>query len=136
MVYKLSRSLYRELVPLLADPRAPYDERDERARLLAACELALGRLLVQPRLCAKPARALFREIRHLFPVEAQAGVWSAVQAHVEVARVAATRLEASRRRHCDAFTRSGAPCRREPRPGHSYCPSHRHLEQILSVDAA
>ena len=136
MVYRLSRSLYRELAPLLASARSARGEREQRARLLDACEVAMRRLVAQPRLYARPARSLFREIRHLFPVEAQASVWNAVSAHVEAGRTVATRAEEVRRRQCDAFTRRGTPCPREPRPGHRFCPSHRHLEAAPTADAA
>ena len=36
-----------------------------------------------------------------------------------------------RPRQCQAHTRKGTPCQREPLPGRDYCPSHKHLEESL-----
>jgi hypothetical protein len=36
-------------------------------------------------------------------------------------------------RDCQASTRKGTPCQREPLPGRDYCPSHKHLEETVEV---
>jgi hypothetical protein len=38
--------------------------------------------------------------------------------------------------HCNAVTRSGRACQRDPLPGRGYCPSHQHLEEDRSLTAA
>ena len=127
-MYQLSRSLYRELAPMLDETQSrPVDET--RAYLLRVAERWTERVVLAPDTCARPARTLFRDIRYLFPIEAQAEVWFIIQAHAEAGKRLAARLEGSLRRECPAFTRSGTSCQREPRPGNRYCPSHRHLEE-------
>jgi len=32
-------------------------------------------------------------------------------------------------RRCQAMTRKGKPCQRQPLPGSEYCPSHQHLTE-------
>ncbi len=34
---------------------------------------------------------------------------------------------------CQAHTRKGTPCQREPLPGRDYCPSHKHLEETFEL---
>ena len=34
-------------------------------------------------------------------------------------------------RQCQAHTRKGTPCQRDPLPGRDYCPSHKHLEETF-----
>ena len=34
-------------------------------------------------------------------------------------------------RQCQAHTRRGTPCQREPLPARDYCPSHKHLEETF-----
>ena len=132
--YALSRSLYRELIR-----RLPQDGGEERLRahthrLLDACEVAMQRLLLDPETCANPARSLFREIRHFFAIDAQAEVWEVVRFHVSAGRQIAPRLQATLRRECQAVTRQGTPCRREPTPGKRFCPSHYALEDALTAE--
>lgn len=125
-MHMLTRSLYRKLAPELAEPA------DRRAHefLLDACDAATTRLFLGENLPgARPARSLFRDIRHLFSVTDQKAVLAAVRAHVQTTLLLAARLEGERRKDCQAFSRKGAPCQREAQPGLYFCPSHKHLEE-------
>jgi hypothetical protein len=128
-MYSLSRSLYRELTPMLSSSVASRHNSDDRQYLLMACEEAMQRLVLTPDFYARPVRSLFCQIRHLFPIHAQQEARQIVKRHVDAGRILADQLEASMRRECDAFTRKGTPCRREARAGRRYCPSHRHLDE-------
>ena len=119
-MYALIRSLYRDLWPLMTDSAS-------RQELLTACHAATQRLLLQESVPANPARSLFRDVRHLFPVHQQARVLEIIRVHVAAGERLARSVEPFRRRRCDAFSRRGARCRREALQGHPYCPSHKHL---------
>jgi hypothetical protein len=134
--WALSRSLYRELVPRLPDFGTADRTRRERRSLLEACEASMERLVFDPDACVNPARSLFREIRHLFAIDVQADVWKVTRFHVTVGRSLASRLESSLRRECQAITRQGTPCRREPTAGRRFCPSHYSLEDALAQTEA
>jgi hypothetical protein len=101
--------------------------------MVDACEDATRRMVLEPDGCAHPIRSLFRQIRHLFPLGAQLDARSIVRLHVDAGRILAARLEATLRRECQAFTRKGTPCRREARPGQRFCPSHRHLDEVVII---
>ena len=137
-MYQFSRAIYRELQPdLLHGPRSD-DARD----LLAACEATFTRLASDRRCFAKPARWLFREVRMYFPMDRQLRVYTVIVQHVDLATAYLDRMIAEGRMpegtvlHCNALTRSGRNCQREPQPGLSYCPSHQHLEEDRSLTAA
>jgi hypothetical protein len=135
-VYQLSRSLYRELSTMLPSPNgAPEEERRrDRRYLLETCEAAVRRVVLKPDMCARPARSLFRDVRHLFAVDAQADVWRVVEFHIEAGHRLADRMQQTLRRECPAVTRNGTPCQREPRPGQRYCPSHYGLAEDLQLE--
>ena len=124
MFYALIRSLFRDLRPLMTDPAG----RRDQAFLLDACQ-ALTQRIVRQDGPARPARSLFREVRHLFPVHRQATVLEIIRVHIEAGERLATILEPFRQRRCGAFSRRGRPCEREPLPGVHFCPSHKHLEE-------
>lgn len=137
-MYQFSRAIYRELQPdLLHGPRSD-DARD----LLAACEATFTRLASDRRCFAKPARWLFREVRMYFPMDRQLRVYTVIAQHVDLATAYLDRMIAEGRMpegtvlHCNALTRSGRNCQREPLPGLSYCASHQHLEEDRSLTAA
>ena len=127
-MYQLSRSLYRELSPLISEGEGGCTDH-ARQYLLDTSERWMKRIALTPDTCANPARSVFRDIRHLFPFNAQPTVWGMVRVHVAAAQELSARLERILTRDCQAFTRGGSRCRREPRPGWHYCPSHRHLEE-------
>ena len=135
-MYQLSRSLYRELTPMLPSSMDALDGQGRRDRhyLLESCETAVRRLVFEPETVGTPAKTLFREIRHLFPVDAQADVLRVVNVHTDAGRVLADRMRQSLRRECRAVTRGGTPCRREPPPGREYCPSHYRYAEELNLE--
>ncbi len=92
----------------------------------------MRRLETEPDI-ARPARYLFEEIRNCFPIGEQLWVRRVVDFHVAIARQLLATLSPPEGRECAAFTRRGTPCQREPRPGNDYCPSHRHLEDVLET---
>jgi hypothetical protein len=134
-MYALSRSLYRELVPMLKRPADTTGGRADRRHLIAACEEGIRRLVLQPDICANPVRSLFREIQHLFPLTAQMNALDVVRAHVAAGNALSARLDSVLKRNCEAFTRGGRPCRRDPRPGERLCPSHRHLDEVTLAES-
>ena len=117
-----SRALFRRLVPALPE----CDASQSPQRVLDACEMTTQRLLAEPNF-ARPARFLFEEIRHEFPIGDQLWVRRTIELHVDFARQLIEQLPESPR-ECGACTRAGDPCRRHASRGSEFCPSHRHLE--------
>ena len=137
-MYQLSRSLYRELasmLPVSVDSLDGSGRRDRRV-LLETCETAVQRRVLEPEMCRNLSRTLFRDVRNLFPLDAQAKVWATVKFHVEAGRPLADRMRQDLKRECQAITRNGTPCRREPPPGRRYCPSHYSLAEDLQLETA
>jgi hypothetical protein len=134
-MYQFSRALYRDLQPDLID------DSDRRA-LLTACEETFERLSRDRHHFAKPARALFREVRIWFPLDRQTRVHKVIAWHVDRATVYLDRMIAQgfvpegTIIYCHALTRAGKACQREPLPGLNYCPSHQHLEEDRALSAA
>lgn len=132
-MYRFSRSIYRELAPRI-------EGDDEVARstarhhVLKASEATIRRLAADGRYFARPVRTLFNEIRDHFPLAEQVRVYMVIDRYLGLA---IDLLEAlpeqvtldGQPRQCPASTRKGTPCRRDPRAGFEYCPSHRHLEE-------
>ncbi len=133
-VYQFSRSIYRELSPLVIDD----PEGHNRQHLLEACEATMQRLLNDRRYFAKPTKALFNDIRACFPISEQLRVFMVVDRNVRLAIhylevTPPEELIVEGNRECRAHTRKGTPCQREPLPGRDYCPSHKHLEENLDL---
>ena len=131
-MYQFSRSIYRELAPLVADDRTG----SRRHRLLESCEATVERLARDRRYFARPAKSLFGEVRSQFPLSEQQFVYRVIDRNVSLAISYLDSLPAGfdiggGPRECRASTRRGTPCRREPLPGRDYCPSHKHLEEPL-----
>ena len=131
-MYHLSRSLYRELAPLLSETEGV----DDRQRLLDACESTLTRLATDPDYFAHPERFLFREVRTMFGFCEQQRVCRIITTRLAMARAKIEAERALMRRDCDAFTRSGSRCQREAVEGRKYCPSHRHLDPVAQPAVA
>jgi hypothetical protein len=125
-MYALIRSLFRDLHPLMIDPAGCR----EQSVLIDACQSLTQRILLQEA-PARPARSLFREVRYLFPVHHQERVLEIIRVHVDAGERLAMSLEPYRHRRCEAFSRKGHPCQREALPGLTYCPSHRHLMDVV-----
>jgi hypothetical protein len=135
-MYRFSRSIYRELAPrVIEDPADPTDCRNKQ-QVLDACESAIRRLATDRRYFARPARSLFNEVRVHFAMTDQLRVWRVIERNIKLALEFLARLPDGvaldgQPRHCQAHTRRGTPCRREPLPGRDYCPSHKHLEETF-----
>jgi hypothetical protein len=138
-MYHVSRSLYRELSPLIEPERVCPMGAGNHERVLESCEAAVRRLAVDRHYFARPSRTLFNDIRIFFPMSAQERVWRAVDRHLTLARefFAAQPLAgyalAGEPLECRATTRRGTACRRTPLPHNGYCPSHQHLADAEDV---
>lgn len=139
-MYRFSRSIYRELGPrVVEDPRDSTNCRNKQ-RVLDACEGVVQRLAADRRYFARPAKTLFSEIRCHFAMNDQLDVWRVVERNIELAVDHLDQLAddidlAGIPRQCQAHTRRGTPCQRDPLPGREYCPSHKHLEETFDGPA-
>lgn len=136
-MYQFSRSIYRELAPRIAETGGAGCARKQR--VLDACEMTMTRLVNDRRYFAKPTKALFSDVRDLFPIKEQLFVYQVVDRNVRLAlqyleTVSVDELALAGARECRAHTRRGTPCQREPLPDRDYCPSHKHLEENLDLD--
>jgi hypothetical protein len=132
-MYQFSRSIYRELAPLILEERVAGTHGTNHEHVLRACEAAVYRLATDRHYFARPSRTLFRDIRVYFPVTCQDRVYRVVDRYMSFAHewFAAQPTQgfdlAGNRLECRATTRKGAPCQRMPLPHNGYCPSHQHL---------
>jgi hypothetical protein len=136
-MYQFSRSIYRELGSMvLEDPEDPTGCTNKQ-RVLDACEGAMRRLAEDRRYFARPKRTLFAEVRPYFSIHDQLRVYKVVEAYVGLAIQFLDSLPPEqldligRKAECQAHTRRGTPCQREPLLGRDYCPSHKHLEETF-----
>jgi hypothetical protein len=135
-MYRFSRSIYREVAPLVVeDWRDPTGCRNKQ-QVLDCCESAIRRLTYDRRYFARPARSLFNDIRAYFPINEQLRVWRVVELNLGLAIEFLSRLPEGAGldgvpRQCQAHTRKGTPCQRDPLPSRDYCPSHKHLEDTF-----
>lgn len=133
-MYRFSRAIYRELAPRVAAEKPP-ESSAARHRVLEVCEATMRRMANDGRYFARPAKALFSEIRSEFPLAEQVHVFMVVERYVRLAQEHLEKMPDEvrldgRPRACHASTRQGTPCQREPLPGRDYCPSHKHLEEF------
>jgi hypothetical protein len=140
-MYQFSRSIYRELSGGV-EPFGAEDVLIGRQRLLRSCEAAMERLALDRHYFARPSRTLFRDVRHLFPLNQHMRVYHTIERHmalateyVETQARAGIAFDGSPL-SCNASTRKGTPCQRMPLAGSRYCPSHKHLEEDFGVAAA
>jgi len=134
-MYQFSRSIYRELAPHVREYEGAEDYAAAKLHLLEACEQTIDRLVSDRRYFARPVKTLFSDVRGHFPLGEQVRVHMVIQRHIDAAVEYIDSLpDELRPRQCPASTRQGTLCRRDPRPGREYCPSHRHLEESLSLD--
>jgi hypothetical protein len=134
-MYQVSRSIYRELAPLIVDDGPPVAGPGNHERVLRACEAAIHRLATDWHYFARPSKTLFNDIRIYFPMAAQCRVYNIVDRYMVFAKeyfssrplngydIEGNRIE------CRATTRRGTPCQRTPLPQNGYCPSHQHLAE-------
>ena len=131
-MFHFSRSIYREVAPLIADePLWPGESNQER--VLRACESAIRRLATDRHYFARPSRTLFNDIRIYFPMSAQLRVYKTVDRYMSFAREYFAANPVAERLECRATTRRGTPCQRTPLPHNGYCPSHQHLAETEDV---
>ena len=137
-MYRFSRSIYRELGPLVVeDPRDPTGCANKQ-RVLDSCEAAIRRLAYDRRYFARPARSLFNEVRVYFAIGDQLRAWTVIQRNVALANNCLEQMPEElgidgALRQCRAHTRKGTPCQRDPLPSRDYCPSHKHLEETFET---
>jgi hypothetical protein len=137
-MYRFSRSIYRELAPLVIEDTADSADCANKIRVLDACEGTIRRITCDGRYFARPARSLFCEVRSYFAMNDQLRVWRVIETNIELALEHLARLPEGSildgvPRQCHAHTRKGTPCQREPLPGRDYCPSHKHLEDTFDA---
>lgn len=131
-MFHVSRGLYRELAPALAPDRHVPSGARRRKALLRSCETVVHRVVREPYF-SRPARSLFEEIRfHFAPVD-QPRVWEVVEGHMARCCDHVASLPEEERfgqRQCEAAARHGEACHRLAIKSRTYCPSHRHLEEV------
>lgn len=140
-MYQFSRSLYRQLAEEVVPSRGE-DVAITRQHFLRSCEISMERLALDRHYFARPVKTLFNDVRHFFPMSEQLRVYRLCKEHMTLA----TEFVDSRLRTgvtfdgspacCHASTRRGSPCQRVPLPGRKYCPSHKHLEDVVAMAAA
>jgi hypothetical protein len=136
-MYHLSRTIYRELVPYVLAERPSSQRETNQELVLRACERTVHRLMNDSRHFAKPARSLFNDVRVHFSIASQLKVLMVIERNIGLALEYLSRLPEpehdayGRPRSCQAMTRKGQPCQRQPLPRSDYCPSHQHLTERL-----
>jgi hypothetical protein len=134
-MYHFSRAIYRELAPYVQEDKATTERMSNRELVLHECESAIERLMTDRRYFAKPARTLFYNVRPYFSICDLPRVFMIIDRNIGVAadflaRVPDYAFDANGvPRRCQAMTRKGKPCQRQPLPASEYCPSHQHLEE-------
>ena len=134
-MYGFSRAIYRALADEIVEPDSGTGRYANHERVLRACETAIDRLATDRLYFARPARALFREIRIYFPMRAQLRVLRVIEHYIGLADDYLLRLPQNGfdvngdPLQCRATTRKGTACQRMPLPRNGYCPSHQHLAE-------
>ena len=138
-MYQFSRSIYRELAPRVIEDPADGTGCAAKQRVLDTCEEAMRRLAQDRRYFARPSRWLFTEVRAHFALSDQLHVFKVVDGYVRLALAYLDSLPEEELSllglpaQCQALTRKGTACQREPLPGREYCPSHKHLEETFGM---
>ncbi len=133
-MYQFSRAIYRELAPLVTDSKLG-QKFDARRLVLHECESAIQRLFTDRRHFARPARTLFANVRPFFAISDLSRVFIAIERNIAAAQKfldqAPDLVVSEIPRECQATTRKGTNCRRQPLAGSDYCPSHQHLTETF-----
>ncbi len=133
--YGFSRAIYRELADEIIEDGHGAQLGRNHERVLRDCESAVERLMTDRRYFARPARALFRDIRAYFPIGSQLRVLRVIEHFMGLIDLYLRRLPQNgldvngNPLQCPASTRKGTPCQRMPLPHNGYCPSHQHLAE-------
>ncbi len=133
-MYRFSRSIYRDLAPRIEKGDDVATCIAARQDLLEATEATVRRMAYDGRYFARPARSLFAHVRDHFPLSEQVYVYMVIERYISLAQDFIEQLPdgaLGETRECQASTRKGTPCQREPLPGRDYCPSHKHLEEAF-----
>jgi hypothetical protein len=136
-MYQFSRAIYRELAPYVLEEKPGYQRETNRELVLRACERVMERLLTDRRHFAKPARTLFNEVRIYFSLTSQLRACMVIDRNIALALEFLSKLPEREfdanglPRSCQAMTRRGSACQRQPLTGSDYCPSHQHLREDL-----
>jgi hypothetical protein len=137
---QFSRAIYRALAPRVLEDAGDPLGTARRQCVHEACEAAILRLARDHRYFAHPTNSLFADVRYHFALSDQLQVYQVIDKHIELALAYIATLPTTvdafgDPRACQASTRSGTPCKREPLPGREYCPSHKHLEYVPELDS-
>jgi hypothetical protein len=136
-MYQFSRALYRDLAPLAQEDKPSAQRESNRMLVLRECESAIERLMTDRRYFARPARTLFNNVRPYFAIGDLPRVYMAIDRHMNMAQRFLAMVPdyafdtQGVPRRCQAMTRKGQPCQRQPLPASDYCPSHQHLTETF-----
>jgi hypothetical protein len=136
-MYHFSRAIYRELAPYVREEKSTTQRESNRELVLHECEAAIERLMTDRRYFARPARTLFCDVRPYFSINDLSRVFTIIDRNMHVATDFLSRVPDYAfdtngvPRRCQAMTRKGKPCQRQPLPASEYCPSHQHLEETF-----
>src|SRR4051794_30837624 len=128
-MYQVSRAIYRELSCEIRG------DRDAHEAVLRTCEATIERLVVDQHYFARPARALFRDLRPHFDIASWPRVWHIVSRYVSATQAVLERLPRTgydanghppQRR---ATTPRGTPCPRPPLHSNRHSPPPPHPAQ-------
>jgi hypothetical protein len=134
-MYQFSRTIYRELAPYVREDGLKSRPESNRELVLRECEAAVERLMTDHRHFARPSRTLFNNVRPYFGIGDLPRVFYVIDRNMTFAldflkRVPEYAFDAGGiERSCQAMTRKGNPCQRQPLARSEYCPSHQHLEE-------
>jgi hypothetical protein len=133
-MFQFSRAIYRELAPLIKETGPVSQKASNQELVLQECESAIHRLVTDRRHFARPARTLFANVRPYFAISDLGRVSAAIERNVDVATRFIDQMpdclcDVETPRHCQATTRKGTACRRQPLVRSEYCPSHQHLTE-------
>jgi hypothetical protein len=136
-MYHFSRAIYRDLAPLVLDEKHSSQRESNRALVLRECESAIERLMTDRRYFARPSRTLYNNVRAFFSICDLPRVYVVIERNIELAlrflnQVPDYAYDAGGlHRSCQAMTRKGKACQRQPLPSSEYCPSHQHLTETF-----
>jgi hypothetical protein len=134
-MYHFSRAIYRDLAPYVLEDKPSAAGESNRTLVLRECESAIERLMTDRRYFARPSRTLYNDVRPYFSIADLPRVYMAIERHVDMAQRFLAMVpdyafdSQGVPRRCQAMTRKGKPCQRQPLPGSEYCPSHQHLTE-------
>jgi hypothetical protein len=134
-MYQFSRAIYRDLAPYVLEDKLSEQRQSNRTLVLRECESAIERLMTDRRYFARPSRTLYNDVRPYFAIADLPRVYVAIDRHVQMAQKFLAMVpdyafdSQGVPRRCQAMTRKGKPCQRQPLRASDYCPSHQHLTE-------